>query len=76
MDSLSRLKIQLQNGWLPWVGLLIQILGTIIKYTDESVSKSSLSELGPRVGIVRHRRAGESTQTSRHLGYGSEYYQT
>ena len=76
MDSLSRLKIQLQNGWLPWVGLVIQILGTIVKYTDESVRKSSLSELGPRVGTIQDRRAGESTRTSRHLGCGSEYYHT
>lgn len=76
LDSLSSWKIQLDNGWLPWVGLLVEILGTIIKYTDKSVNKSLLSELCPRVGIFQDRRAGESTQTSRYLGYGEEYYQT
>lgn len=31
MDSLSSLKVQLQNAWLPLVGLLILIFGTIVK---------------------------------------------
>ena len=34
MDSLSSLNIQLQNDWLPLVGLLIWIFGTIMDYPD------------------------------------------
>lgn len=38
MDSLSSLKVQLQNAWLPLVGLLILIFGTIIKYQSVRAS--------------------------------------
>lgn len=67
MDSLSSLKIQLQNAWLPLVGLHILIFNTIMKYTDESVSESLQSELCPGVNVIQDRRAGKSTQTSRYL---------
>ena len=34
LDSLSSLKIQLQNGWLPLVRLRVWILGTVMENLD------------------------------------------
>lgn len=56
-------------GSLGW-GCPSRSLAPLLTTLTKSVSKGLLSELCRRVGIVWDRRAGESTQTSRYLGYG------